>query len=48
MESMYLQSAGGGKIYCRVWEPEGTPRAMLQIVHGIAEHVDRYDDFARF
>jgi len=48
MENMYLQSAGGGKIYCRVWEPDGAPRAILQIVHGIAEHVDRYDGFARF
>lgn len=48
MESMYLQSAGGGQIFCRVWKPEGTPRATLQIVHGIAEHVDRYDEFARF
>lgn len=48
MESMYLQSAGSGRIYCRVWEPEGTPRAMVQIVHGIAEHVERYDEFARF
>ena len=48
MSSFYLESAGSGRIYCRVWEPEGEPRAILQIIHGIAEHVDRYDDFARF
>ena len=48
MSSFYLNSAGHGRIYCRVWEPEGQPRAILQIVHGIAEHVDRYDYFARF
>lgn len=48
MSSFYLESAGSGRIYCRVWEPEGEPRAILQIIHGIAEHLDRYDDFARF
>ncbi len=48
MEHLYLQSAGGGQLHCRIWEPEGTPAALLQIVHGIAEHVERYDDFARF
>ena len=26
--------------------PEGTPKAALQIVHGIAEFAERYDDFA--
>jgi len=48
MSSFYLHSKGHGRIYCRVWEPEGAPRAIVQIIHGIAEHVDRYDDFARF
>ncbi len=32
---------------CR-WEPEGKPWAVVQIVHGIAEHIGRYDDFAAF
>ena len=32
---------------CR-WEPEGRPRAILQIVHGIAEYSARYDHFAQF
>ncbi len=32
----------------RVWLPEGTPRAVVQIVHGIAEYIRRYDTFARF
>ena len=48
MSSFYLNSHGHGRIYCRVWEPEGQPRAIVQIIHGIAEHVDRYDDFARY
>ena len=28
--------------------PETTPKAVVQIAHGIAEHVERYDDFAAF
>lgn len=32
----------------RIWEPEGRPKAVLQIVHGMAEHIDRYDEFAGF
>ena len=44
----YFDSCGKGKIhYCR-WMPEGSPRAVLQIVHGIAERVERYDEFARY
>ena len=42
----YFDSCGAGKIhYCR-WTPEGQPKAVVQIIHGIAEFVERYDDFA--
>lgn len=30
------------------WHPESTPRAVVQIVHGLSEYVERYDRFARF
>ena len=30
-----------------VWTPEGDPRAIIQIFHGMAEHIDRYDRVAR-
>jgi len=29
------------------WTPDGEPRALLQIVHGMAEHAARYDHVAR-
>lgn len=48
MDHMYFPSAGKGRIYCRIWEPEGKPRAILQIIHGIAEHSERYDHFAKW
>ena len=42
--------SGDGKTQLRVRKcvPESGPRAVVQIAHGIAEHVGRYDDFAAF
>ena len=48
MEEFYLASNGAGRMHCALWEPEGAPRAVVQIIHGIAEHIGRYDHFARF
>ena len=31
-----------------IWLPEGTPRGAVQLTHGMAEHIERYDAFARF
>ena len=42
----YYDSKGGGAIHAAVWTPDTTPKAIFQIVHGIAEHVDRYEAFA--
>ena len=35
-------------IRAREWVPEGRPRGMVQLVHGVAEHIGRYDETARF
>ncbi len=45
---IFYPSAGGGTIHGCRWEPVGKPKAILQIVHGIAEHILRYDAFAKF
>ena len=37
------------KVHCYKWLPDsGAPRAVLQLAHGIAEYIARYDEFARF
>ena len=36
----------GVKLTCRSWMPTETPRAIVQIAHGLAEHSLRYDRFA--
>ena len=43
-----FESACGIQLHGYRWEPEGTPKAIVQIIHGIAEHVARYDDLARY
>lgn len=48
METFYLTSAGGGQLHCLLWQPETQPKAVVQLIHGIAEHIGRYDAFARF
>ena len=44
----YYDSLGGGKIHACRWIPNGPIIAVVQIVHGIAEYVERYDEFAEF
>ena len=44
----WYPSCGTGDIHFCKWIPEGEIRGVLQIVHGIAEHVERYDHFAEF
>ena len=49
MEQALRSSTGLCSINIRFWEAEHQPpRAVLTIMHGMAEHVDRYDDFAGF
>ena len=44
----WYDSKGKGKIHGCRWTPDGEVKAVLQIVHGIAEFVERYDAFAAF
>lgn len=41
-------STGKNKIHARKCVPDGEPRAIIQINHGIAEHIERYDSFMNF
>lgn len=49
-EDFYFGSRDGEhKIHAIRWIPETEkPVCILQIIHGMTEHVDRYDEFARF
>lgn len=45
---LWYDSQGAGRIHACRWTPKGEVKAVLQIIHGIAEYVERYEDFARF
>lgn len=47
-QDFFYPSQGAGQIHACRWLPEGEPRAVVQIIHGIAEFAERYDDFANF
>lgn len=44
----YYESQCGGRLHGCRWTPEGKPKAVVQIIHGIAEYVERYDHFANY
>lgn len=47
-EWSYPSSDGNHSVYVREWVPEETVRGICQIVHGVADHISRYDHVARF
>ncbi len=49
-EEFYFDSRDGvHKLHAVKWSPEITmPVCIVHIVHGMSEHIDRYDEFARF
>lgn len=40
-------SAAGNMLCMTLWKPAGEVRAVVQLVHGMAEHIARYDRLAR-
>ncbi len=49
MNKEHIQiSSNDGKtgLHVIVWTPDGEPKAVVQLVHGMCEYIDRYHDFA--
>ena len=45
-KTVYLTSKQDGlKLHVLLMEPEGEPKGIVQIVHGMAEHKERYEPF---
>lgn len=48
-QEFYFDSKSGcDRLHGVRWVPEGRVKAVMQIVHGMAEHIERYDEFARY
>ena len=44
----FESSTGSNLLHARKCIPDGTPRAVLQIEHGVADHIRRYDDLMNY
>lgn len=46
MESFVMMASDNQQISVKRWLPKGSPRAVVLILHGMAEHASRYNEFA--
>ena len=47
MKEFFFPARKDTRIHCCQWVPEGNPRGIIQLVHGIAEYAARYDELAK-
>ena len=45
-EKTILTAQDGHEIHLRAWKPEGDPVGAIQLLHGLGEHIGRYERFA--
>jgi alpha-beta hydrolase superfamily lysophospholipase len=46
-ETHLLSGKGDHEIGLRIWRPDGDISGVVQLLHGMGEHIDRYERFAR-
>lgn len=47
LELRHSQARGTSRLYRQTWLPDGAPRAVVVLAHGLGEHSGRYTYFAR-
>jgi len=47
-EESFFQGIRGSRIYRQSWLPDGEPRAVLLMVHGLGEHCGRYSNVVNY
>ena len=47
-EFTFPSADGKTAVHAVEWLPEGQPKAVLQISHGVAEYILRYEPFAEY
>ena len=47
-EYSFPSKSGVANVFARCWMPSDGPKALFQIAHGMAEHGERYEDFANY
>lgn len=44
----YVSSGSGKELFGKYWIPEGNLRAVIAVMHGLGDHISRYENFAQF
>ena len=44
----FISSTGKNSIHARMCTPDAPPRAIIQISHGVGDHIARYDEMAEY
>lgn len=47
-EHRFPSANGRDTVYAKIYSPLAQPRGIVQISHGMAEHIGRYDEFMRY
>ena len=47
LEEFIFESGDGYKLPAYIWKPEGETKSVLQIIHGMTEHMGRYESLAK-
>ena len=45
--SFHLATSDGLKLYAKEWKPESQAKAVIVLVHGLGEHIGRYEHVAQ-
>lgn len=48
MKELPIDMTDGFLVYAFILQPDGEPKGHIHLLHGMAEHIGRYEDFARF
>ncbi|MFJ7933218.1 alpha/beta fold hydrolase [Sporosarcina sp. NPDC096371] len=48
MEHLVLDMTDGFSIYAFILQPEGEPKGHIHLLHGMSEHIGRYEEFATY
>lgn len=48
VENYTINAGKGTKLFCQSWQPDSPQKAALFIVHGLGEHLGRYEELALF
>lgn len=47
-EEIQIKAFDGVLLYGKIWKPKDTPKAFIAILHGLSDHINRFNEFSEF